>query len=270
MITVRCACGETYHTDEQHIGRRIQCRCGKVLEIAAPLHPWELPVPRERSSPPATESLGHHSEVYPLRTPLATALPWVAAASIAGVVLLFSVSSWLGNPPQQRNSNATVPPPAASIPAPAARVQPVPQCPPEAQLRPKSGVDVGGRRHRGGLGRLRVANGTALDAVAVLIDNTTEAPRRAIFIRSGESGAMTSVPPGRYHLRFQVGADWLVERRFCQIRGTSDFDSAFEFYEVESDRETRYAAYEVTLHAVPQGTARTHFVPDSRFELPPP
>lgn len=33
MITVKCTCGETYHAEEQHVGRRIRCQCGNVLEI---------------------------------------------------------------------------------------------------------------------------------------------------------------------------------------------------------------------------------------------
>jgi len=270
MIAVRCTCGETYHADEQHVGRRIQCRCGKVLEIVAPLHPWDLPGARERSSSPAREPSARSGDVCPRPTPTATGRRWVVPASIVGVVLLFWCAYRLRNPLQEKDSSATSPPAATVTPAPAATVQPaLPLCPPEAQARPRSGAELGGR-HRGGLGRLRVANGTHLDAVAVLIDDATEAPRRAIFIRSGESGAMTSLPPGRYRLRFQVGSDWLVERRFCRVRGTSEFDSAFDFDEVESEGGTRYGAYEVTLHPVPEGTARTHVVPDSRFELPPP
>ena len=158
-------------------------------------------------------------------------------------------------------------PPA--IPRHVATVQPVPpSCPPNAQARPPSGAEIGGR-YRGGLGKLRVENGTDDDAVAVLIDDATEAPRRAIFIRSRESGSMASVPPGRYRLRFQVGSDWLTERGFCWLRGTSEFDSAFDYGEIESERGTQYKTYEVTLHPVPQGTARTHVIADSRFELPP-
>ena len=80
---------------------------------------------------------------------------------------------------------------------------------------------------------------------------------------------MTSVPLGRYRLRFQVGSEWLPERRFCWLRGTSEFDSAFEFGEIKSETGTQYKTYEVTLHPVPEGTARTHVLADSSFELPP-
>lgn len=270
MISVRCTCGETYHADEQHVGRRVRCRCGKILEIVAPVHPRALPGAQEPFSSTASKPSGRSADAYLRRTPKARTRRWVVPATVAGMLLLFWAVYRIGNPLQEKSSSTSARPSAPAIPAPAATVQPVlPPCPSEAQARPRSGVELGGR-YRGGLGRLRVANGTDLDAVAVLIDDPTEAPRRAIFIRSGESGSMTSVPPGRYRLRFQVGSDWLAERRFCRPRGTSEFDSAFDFEEVESDRGTRFGAYKVTLHPVPQGTARTHVVPDSRFELPPP
>ena len=127
-----------------------------------------------------------------------------------------------------------------------------------------------GSRSRNGLGKLQVANGTDVDAVAVLIDNGTGVPRRAIFIRTGESGAMTSVPAGHYRLQFQLGSDWLAERRFCRPRGTSEFDSVLDFDEVRSGEGIRYSIHKVTLHPVLEGSARTHVVSDQRFELPPP
>jgi hypothetical protein len=269
MITVTCTCGETYHADKQHVGRRIQCRCGKVLEIVIPVHPRDIPSPQEPLSPSASKPPVRPTDAYPRRTSKLTARRWVVFASVAGILLLFWGVYRFGNPLQE-NSSATFRSSVPAISGPTATVQPVlPPCPSEEQVRPRSGAELGGR-YRGGLGRLRVANGTGLDAVAVLIDDPTEAPRRAIFIRRGESGSMTSVPPGRYRLRFQIGSDWLTERRFCRPRGTSEFDSAFHFDEFESGRGTKYSAYEVTLHPVPQGTARTHVVSDSQLELPPP
>jgi vancomycin resistance protein VanJ len=42
MIPVRCTCGELFHADEQHVGRRLRCRCGSLVEIRAP-EPAERP-----------------------------------------------------------------------------------------------------------------------------------------------------------------------------------------------------------------------------------
>jgi vancomycin resistance protein VanJ len=46
LITVRCSCGEVFHADEQHAGRRLRCRCGKLVEI-------EIPTPAAAPSPVA-------------------------------------------------------------------------------------------------------------------------------------------------------------------------------------------------------------------------
>lgn len=269
MITVRCTCGETYHADDQHVGRRIRCKCGNLLEIVPALNPRHLVGSPEQSAASSREPSDYPAEAYGRHTRHPLSRPWAVAASVAAILVLSWAVYRIANPPREKTLSTSLRPAPLAIPAPVATVQPVPPpCPPEAQVRPRSGAELGGR-YRGGLGRLQVANGTDSDTVAVLIDDATEAPRRAIFIRSGESGAVTSVPLGRYRLRFQLGSDWLAERRFCRIRGTSEFYSAFDFQELESDRGTKYNAYEVTLHPVPQGTARTHALSDSRFELPP-
>src|SRR5882724_3855500 len=269
MLTLSCTCGETYHADQQHAGGRIRCKCGRLLEIVANQKPADLIESQERFTPSSRESSDVSTDMYLRRSAMFKGRRWVIGGSIAGVLVLCGGVYLIANPGEGRNSTGTLAHAPTPIPSSGTTVQPVlPPCPPDAHVRPTSGAELGGY-HRGGLGRLRVANGTESDAVAVLIDDATEVPRRAIFIRSGESGAVTSVPSGRYRLRFQLGSDWLSERRFCRIRGTSEFERAFEFQEVESDRGTRYSAYEVTLHPVPQGSARTHALSDSRFELPP-
>lgn len=271
MITIRCTCGETYHADEQHVGLSIRCnRCGKVLEVVAASRPQDLVGSQVRFDLPPTKPLDAPTEAYPRHTSKPATNRWMVAANLAVISLLSWVVYRIVNLPQERTLTPSIRPPAPPVLPSATIVQPLlPPCQPDGQIRPRSGAELGGR-YRGGLGGLRVTNGTDLDAVAVLIDDATEGPRRAIFIRSGESGAMTSVPLGRYRLRFQVGSKWLTERRFCRTRGTSEFDDAFDFEEVESATGTRYSTYEVTLHPVPEGTARTHVVPDERFDLPPP
>lgn len=36
---MRCACGNSFHSDDSHIGRRIKCRCGRIVTIARPPEP---------------------------------------------------------------------------------------------------------------------------------------------------------------------------------------------------------------------------------------
>ena len=132
-----------------------------------------------------------------------------------------------------------------------------------------SGEELGGQ-YRGGLGRVVITNGTGFDAVAKLVDNSSETPRRAIYIRQRESGSITSIPPGRYRLQFQLGTDWLTERRFCRLSGSSEFEDTFDYAEVKSDEGIKYSNHEVTLHPVKEGKAKVRELENSRFILPPP
>jgi hypothetical protein len=142
-----------------------------------------------------------------------------------------------------------------------------PICDSKALLRPATGSELGGK-YRGGLGQLKIANGTQRDAVAVLIDSATKVPKRAIFVRSGEAGAITSVPSGNYRLRFQFGQQWLRERRFCEPANTSEFDDAFDFHQLATVGGTKYSTFEVTLHPVVDGTAKTHSPSNAELRLP--
>jgi hypothetical protein len=133
--------------------------------------------------------------------------------------------------------------------------------------RPLSGRELDATS-RDGLGLLTITNSTDLDALAVLSDAASDEPRRAIYIRAGESGPIKGVHQGGYRLSFQFGNRWLQEGRFCEVYGTTTIAEAFQFKEgpVESDRS--HSAFEVTLHDVPSGTAETQRLPDRPLPLP--
>lgn len=120
------------------------------------------------------------------------------------------------------------------------------------------------------MGHLRIINGTDRDAVAVLLELPESLPRRAIYVRSNESGVITQIPHGAYQLQFQLGSSWRTDRRFCEITGTSQFDRSLDFEERRTYDGVEYSTFELTLHPVPLGTARTHSIPVYAFELLPP
>ena len=100
---------------------------------------------------------------------------------------------------------------------------------------------------------------------------TLPKPRAAQFtFRQQESGSITSIPPGHYRLQFQLGTDWLTERRFCRLSGSSEFVDTFDYAEVKSDKGIKYSTHEVTLHPVKEGKAKVRKLENSRFILPPP
>jgi hypothetical protein len=121
--------------------------------------------------------------------------------------------------------------------------------------------------YREGLGQLTITNATDLDALAVLNDEPSNEPRRAIYIRTGESALLTAVRRGNYRLRFQFGSRWVKEGRFCESYGTATTAEAFQFKEgrAESGAGSRF---EVTLHGVPSGGAEMQRLPDRPLPLP--
>ena len=260
VITIECTCGETFQADDAHVGKTIRCRCGHLLKIVAPV-PSSAPRPlhpRTRASPysdPATTTATPHRSW----TVLGVALS-ILGTALAIVLLLVVASSLLRQDIPNQTSRTTTPPPV--LPS-----QPLaPPC--DSVKQPRSSTPLGGS-YRRGLGRLRVMNGTDFDAVAVLLESSTNLRRRAIYIRRNESGSITQILAGAYWLQFQLGTSWHVNRHFCRMAGSFEFDDPFDFEEREKSDGIEYSTFKITLHPVPLGTATTHSIPASAFELPP-
>ncbi|HEX6748270.1 MAG TPA: endonuclease/exonuclease/phosphatase family protein [Longimicrobium sp.] len=49
MLTARCQCGEVFHAEESHAGRRLRCRCGRVVVL--PVRVQAAPTRRETAEP---------------------------------------------------------------------------------------------------------------------------------------------------------------------------------------------------------------------------
>lgn len=247
MQRLRCTCGETFQADDAHIGKAVRCRCGRILQIARP-----------RPS-------GHHA---PLTLAVSASIAlfffvWALTRTETPRPTSAVVARSADDPYQRAVEEAFDLLDSAGPVAPQA-----PPCPAEDVLRPPSSEELGGS-YRGGLGRLRVMNGTDFDAVAVLLESSTNLPRRAIYIRRNESGSIIQIPPGAYWLQFQLGTSWHVNRHFCRMAGSFEFDDPFDFEEREKSDAIEYSTFKITLHPVPLGTATTHSIPASAFQLPP-
>ncbi|MGB9005731.1 MAG: hypothetical protein WCB96_08415 [Candidatus Aminicenantales bacterium] len=273
MFSIKCSCGEIYHADEQHAGHKIKCKkCGRIINIQPP--DQSISLPRQA----AGETHKNQNNIYNGKSqasktsqtrPKGKHFAWIYAC--LGAAILLIVWQTIARKPSSRPDLHSV---SSTLGTPYAKERPLqlpqqPDCPMGAFLRPISGEELGGH-WRGGLGSLRITNGTDKDAVAVLIDDNLGYPRRAIYIRKRESGIMTSIPIGTYRLRFQFGNYWLADRRFCKLFGTSEFYESFRFEERELNNGTEYSTWEVSLHPVPEGTAKTYQIANSSFELPPP
>jgi hypothetical protein len=263
MIQVACgACGETYRADDGHVGRFIRCRCGELLQVLAP-----VPA-RSKSSffsrRPAVEVVGAST---PARRKSGRFLGYCFVASLFGWFLWWIVGGWflLGVPvsrPAVQSENERSGSSAQQVSSPR---HTTPTCG-GAAVRPESGATVGGKQY-GGLGTLKIENGTDDDALALLVDERGIVGR-AVYVRSGQTDVIGSVPVGTYRLRFQLGKEWLASRRFCQVSASSEFNDPFEFRESPSEHATEYSAFEVTFHPVFGGTARTHSISSVDLTVP--
>ena len=270
MIVVSCVCGEVFHADDSHAGRQIACRCGKRVTIPAKqTGPKSVATPvassTRYSNNPAWSTGARTTPIRPLgqaRGPDRSFLPWIAVGAAA--VLLGVLTRQFG----RQDSTSAVEPGALPVQSPFESLARDTLCSPDTLDRPRTSSELGGS-HRGGRSQLRVANGTNHDAVVVLVSAPNGPPRRAIYVRSGETGVVTEVPSGHYRLRFQLGETLLAEsRRFCAVHSTSEFDRDLDFDRTATEDGWEYSSWEVTLHAVPDGNASMSSIPAGKFELP--
>jgi hypothetical protein len=287
VITTKCTCGESFKSDDEHGGRTIRCRCGRLLEIGSP-PPSVAPRPeavRGSERKAVTESHDGSNRVARWFKTGNKGVWAVAAAALVlfvfwGLVKLGSYS-YTSGPPVSAGSERPTAQQGATAPSRTYRPEnpfrpdrsePMlavpPSCPVDSLRRPVSGAELGGKRG-GGMGRLRIENGTVNDAIGVLVDARTGDPVRAIYIRQDEAGLIAGVSVGEYRLRFQFGRRWHLNRYFCDVAGAAEFDLPFEFTEERKGDGIEYSIYEVTLHPVPEGEAKTHEVPAWLVRLPP-
>lgn len=122
-----------------------------------------------------------------------------------------------------------------------------------------------------GNGTLTVINGLDRDAAAKLVnkaDNTCEA---FFYISANSTYELPGIPDGDYRLLFGTGFDWDNSVGFfTRNAGCSEFNKPMDF---ETRTERRgwdtyliYSTMEITLHAVPDGNARTHDVSATEFQ----
>lgn len=195
---------------------------------------------------------------------------WIVAVSCVIVAL----SIWSNSGKDQRVAAPPAPAPApvaapATVPTVAIEPRPTPRDP----IRLKNGTLVR-RFKRKGLGKLEVNNGGDQDALVVLAGEGGQyGERGAIYVRAGSRATMSGVPTGVYTIAYEVGRDWNRERRrFNESSRRSAFEETARFDErpyVDADGSsgTEFARFEITLHAVTGGNAKTVAADPSLLEL---
>lgn len=260
MITIHCPCGEVFHADEQHAGRAIKCwKCERTLSIGAP--------------PPARRPDARPAEAHPFRRRVGSRRSSALRPSI--VVLAFSLTalglflvlSPRGRDTRQPSTQVSTPhAPSVVVPQPLPTPAPVPT-PTGPPFRLRTGTNIGRASGLSGRGTLRINNGTSYDAAVTLLDAEVETPRRFVYIRARGDITLRNIGPCRCRLFFALGTDWNeAAEEFRENTVFWVFDDMLEFTEVQTEARVHWATFSVTLHAVPEGKARTARLSKEEFE----
>ena len=119
----------------------------------------------------------------------------------------------------------------------------------------------------GGHGSLRISNGTSSDAIAKLVDTSTNKTCRLVYIQASTVGTISSIGSGNYTLKFSLGSEYAKDSgKFLYSQSFSKFDEILDFSVSRTNDGIRWMDYEVTLNPVVGGTARTSSISAADFE----
>lgn len=119
----------------------------------------------------------------------------------------------------------------------------------------------------GGRARLQISNGTAFDAVAKLVDVSTNKTARLVYIRAATEGTISQIRSGKYILKFSLGSGYDKDSgKFTDNQSFSKFDEIMDFQEYREGRRTSWSDGKVTLNPVVGGKAKTSSISADDFE----
>lgn len=250
MIDVECACGETYHADASHVGKAIRChRCGRILTIHGRVPEAAhvaSPIPQASHGTDRPGPSARHGQRYTPAAPARrTVSPVRSATVLIGLVLVFAiwVASIIGPGPGR---------PAATDTEAWGRLP--------SDLVLPTGQDLWPAEWRG-FGVLIVENGTEFDGVIRLVNRQTMLTERAVFIQAGDKATVTGIGRGTFILKYGLGWGLTEQGTFDRYGHYGQFERELVF----SETRQQATVYEVTLHKVASGDARTRDISEEDF-----
>ena len=128
------------------------------------------------------------------------------------------------------------------------------------------------KRYFTGLGELTIKNGTDNDAVVKLVPITINKSALTIYVRRNSNFTIKKIKDGNYKLFFVVGRHYDEDSLiFLQDCSFAVFEKGFPFntteYRISDKIKTEYSVFEITLHGVIGGTAKTDAITKKDFLL---
>jgi hypothetical protein len=270
MIDVACLqCGTVHHASPEHLGRQLRCAgCGAPVLIASPTKQDTCSGTLHAETPqaPRRETLKNRAAVFlqRLRHPLLTgALLLVVAA----LVIIFGIRLF-GTKESQKAGSASnnQQGPAKSLSQEAAATQmvptpsvassvPAPQvCDERSARRLANGFMLDDEGQAGGLGIIKIVNGTTDDAVLNLVTSNSGETVRSVYIRNHNRASIRRLHPGTYRAYFALGTDWddSSDSFVCES-AFNEFGKPLVLRELTEIGRTEYTELEITLHPVISG-----------------
>jgi hypothetical protein len=284
MIQLTC-CGETYHADEAHLGREIECRkCGRRIRIAASSRVIEMESFAKGQAAHSTSSFSSHHQ--PARRAHKFRFAPAAIAAVGLIVCLAipiaimrrpELASISGDHPSLDDQARSDPHPSERATEPdrsamssgqsitttdsskktSSGTRPRSLDPsrtvaePQA-LRPITGHSIEPPSHytSGGHCELNIDNNSGWDAVVKLVTQISTKTVWKKYLRAGDSLNVTGVESGSYRLRFALGSAWDPnEKRFLREPQYFEMDKILTFEE-DSEKAT---VVDATLKEVAHG-----------------
>lgn len=115
-------------------------------------------------------------------------------------------------------------------------------------------------------GSLHIINHTGADGAVKLVDATTRRVERFVYVRAGEDATVRGIGEGVYRVMFTQGRDWdPYAMRFQQQPSFAEFEDRLDFSHRRTGDGVTYSKYELTLHQVLDGNARTRDIGSKDF-----
>ncbi|MDD4289669.1 MAG: hypothetical protein PHH83_00125, partial [Patescibacteria group bacterium] len=112
-----------------------------------------------------------------------------------------------------------------------------------------------------GSGELKIDNGTSLDAIAKLVNISTNKSILTVYIKANSVYNILNISDGDYKLLFNLGNDW--DSRIKAFTVNSSYETFVEPFNFETN--DYYSTFSVTLNPVINGTAHTQDINAQEF-----
>lgn len=268
IIKLQCSCGETYFAAEQHLGKYINCPCGRVLSISRP-----MPTVKYNSAPTANYNPNFRAEHGAARKSFSARS---VVSIVIGVLCLFvGLRVLVGYFQPRQNLNNKSAGVSSASPYPAATIEPTlspsytynynrnVEFPPgflASQNKPvslKNGAAIAPPQGPRGKRFLKLINDFDSDVAVKLVENTTGKTRRFFYVRANSRTTVSSIAGEDCRLFFSTGEDWDAEnRKFLRNAIYNEFELTLNF------RRTNYS---ISLKPSINGTVPVEPIDEEKF-----